>query len=310
MKPTIIVTAANGFIGRKLCQFLKEDYNITALVRLPQPPTDGITFRIWDGKTIGDWAQDLEGALAVVNLAGKSVNCRYNEINKKAIFASRLDSTNVIGQAINNCITPPKVWLNAASATIYQHSLNEPNTEANGVIGHGFSVDVCMRWESCFFNHQIEGVRQVALRTAIVLGKNGGVMTPFRRLTRFGLGGRMGAGSQQFSWIHEDDFCRAVRFLIESETAEGTYNIAAPHPVRNECFMEMLRARMHIPFGLPQPKWLLGLGAQLIGTETELILKSRFVVPERLLDEGFKFHFDSMENCLIDLIPPTGNAKR
>lgn len=301
MKPTIVITAANGFIGRHLVATLKETYRIVALVRQPIPSTLDVKYCLWDGKTVGKWSVELEGASAVINLAGKSVNCRYNERNKAAIYASRLDSTRAIGEAIRRCGFKPAVWINAASATIYAHSEDRPNTEANGIIGGGFSVDVCQQWEAAFNAYSDLGVRQVILRTAIVLGKQGGVMVPFKRLARFGLGGRMGTGTQQFSWIHEDDLCAAVEHLITHTESRGVYNLAAPNPVTNAVFMEALRRQLRIPFGLPQPKGLLELGARLIGTETELIFKSRYVLPERLLSEGFVFRYPTigqgLEEC-------------
>jgi uncharacterized protein (TIGR01777 family) len=302
MKPTIIITAANGFIGQSLVQYLKDNYRVVALVRTPLPSTPDVTYYVWDGRTVGTWKHELEGAFAVINLAGKSVNCRYNDTNKAAIYSSRLESTHAIGKAIDACNVKPKVWLNAASATIYAHSLDQPNTEANGVIGSGFSVDVCQQWEAAFNTYNHLGVRQIALRTAIVLGKKGGVMAPFKRLAYLGMGGKMGPGNQQFSWIHELDLCRAVEHLLLNEHASGAYNLAAPNPIRNTVFAATLRRKLHVPFGIPQPVWLLEFGARLIKTETELILKSRYVIPERLMQEGFVFQFPEIEGCLEDLV--------
>jgi uncharacterized protein len=302
MKSTIIITAANGFIGRHLVNHLKDKYRIIALVRKPAPSTPDVTYYVWDGRSVDNCQPEFEGALAVINLSGKSVNCRYNEKNKAEIYASRLESTHTIGMAIERCTIKPKVWLNAASATIYAHSECHPNTEENGIIGTGFSVDVCQIWERCFFAYDYLNIRQIALRTAIVLGREGGVMVPFKRLARLGLGGRMGNGKQQFSWIHEDDLCRAVEHFIIHEASEGIYNLSAPNPVTNAEFLRTLRKMMNIPFGLPQPKWLLKFGAWLIGTETELIFKSRFVLPERLQKEGFRFDYKTITGCLKNLI--------
>lgn len=302
MKPTIFIAAANGFIGQSLVNYLKDRYRIVALVRKSQTPVPNVHYCIWDGRTAGEWTSELEGALAVINLAGKSVNCRYTEKNKRAIYRSRLESTTVLGQAIASCENPPKVWLNAASATIYEHSLQRANTETNGCIGKGFSVDVCRKWESCFNSFDLPETRQIILRTSIVLGKNGGVIVPFKRLIYCGMGGKMGSGQQQFSWIHERDLCRAIEWLILNKTSSGIYNLTAPNPVTNTDFMQQLRKQLHIPVGLPQPEWLLKTGALLIGTETELVLKSRFVLPERLLNEGFEFSFTTIDHCLDDLI--------
>lgn len=295
---TIIITAANGFIGQKLVHFLKDRYHVIALVRKLPASVPGVEYQLWDGRSAGDWAACLEGALAVVNLAGKSVNCRYTSRNKSEIYASRLESTAVIGQVIHQCRQPPKVWLNASSATIYAHAETIPHTETEHTIGQGFSVDVCCQWETRFNSYSHPEVRQIALRTAIVLGRNGGVMMPFKRLAYAGAGGRMGKGNQQFSWIHEDDLCRTIEHLITHETSAGVYNLSAPAPLRNDAFMRLLREQLNVPFGLPLPGILLETGAFLIGTETELMLKSRYVLPERLLSEGFQFMYPDMRSCL------------
>ena len=293
----IIITAANGFMGEALVNYFSKAHEVVAIVR------KSMTFKkaktcIWDGKNLGDWATELEGADVLINLAGKSVNCRYNEANKAAIYASRLESTTILGKAIEVCKNPPKLWVNAASATIYRHSLNDPMTESNGEIGTGFSVDVCQKWEKSFFDFQLLKTRQVALRTAIVLGKNAGVMVPFKRLTQLGFGGKMGDGQQQFSWIHIDDVCRSIEFIIENESLKGALNVSSPNPVRNNVFMQALRQRYNRFAAIPSPVWLLELGAKLIKTETELILKSRFVLPEKLEHAGFKWKFSKIEEAL------------
>ena len=293
----IIITAANGFMGEALVQYFSKAHKVVAIVR------KSITFKkaktcIWDGKNHGDWATELEGADVLINLAGKSVNCRYNEANKAAIYTSRLESTIVLGRAIQGCKNPPKLWINAASATIYRHSLNDPMTESTGEFGTGFSVDVCQKWEKSFFDFQLKNTRQVALRTAIVLGKNGGVMVPFKRLTQLGFGGKMGDGQQQFSWIHIEDVCRSIEFIIENESLNGAINVSSPNPIRNNVFMQALRQRYNRFAVIPSPVWLLELGAKLIKTETELILKSRFVLPEKLEQAGFKWKFATIEDAL------------
>jgi len=298
----IIITAANGFIGETLVRYFRQQHVVIALVRkMPSKSINGVKYILWDGKNPGTWATELEGALAVINLAGRSVNCRYNAKNKREIYSSRLESTACLGKAIAQCADKPQVWINTASATIYEYSLHEPMTEKNGTIGTGFSVDVCQRWEQAFNAYSTADVRQILLRTAIVLGKNGGVLKPFNRLARFGLGGKMAAGNQMFSWIHEMDLCRAIDFLIRETSCAGIYNLSAPHPVTNTAFMQTLRKSLGKSFGLPSPGWLLKIGAALIGTETELIFKSRFVVPERLTEAGFEFRFKQIAPCLTDL---------
>jgi uncharacterized protein (TIGR01777 family) len=293
----IVITAANGFIGEALVQYFSKAHEVVAIVRKSMYFENAKTC-IWDGKNLGDWSTELDGADVLINLAGKSVNCRYNDSNKTAIYASRLESTTVLGKAIEACVHTPKLWVNAASATVYRHSLNDPMTENNGEIGTGFSVDVCQQWEKSFFDFQLKNTRQVALRTAIVLGKNGGVMIPFKRLTQLGFGGKMGDGQQQFSWIHIEDVCRSIEFIIQNESLNGAINVSSPNPVRNMIFMDALRKRYNRLALIPSPKWILELGAKLIKTETELILKSRFVIPEKLEQAGFKWKFPKIEDAV------------
>ena len=302
MKKKIIITAANGFLGKALLNFMKDEYEVIALVRNSCTEIEGVTYRIWDGKQKGKWFEDIDGAYAIINLAGRSVDCRYNEENKQAILNSRLESTSIIAQAISASNIKPKVWINSASATIYRHSLDMPMTEQKGENGKGFSVEVCESWEKCFYSNSHLGVRQIALRTAIVLGSEGGVMVPFKNLVRLGLGGKMGNGNQMFSWIHIHDFCRAVDFLLKNEASQGSYNISSPNPITNAVFMKSLRKQIGISFGLPLKKWILELGAFMIKTETELILKSRYVIPEKLIQEGFQFKYKEIDQALNEIL--------
>lgn len=300
----IILFAANGFIGESIIDFVKNHYpdcELTAVSRkpipnLPQP----FKHILWDGATKGKWAEELEAADLVINLAGKSVNCRYNEKNKAEILASRLDSTRIIGEAIQDCRQQPGCWINIASATIYAHTLDIPNTEENGIIGNGFSVNVCKAWEKQFFAFKDLPVRQLLFRCTIVLGKRGGVFPVLKKLAHAGLGGKMAGGEQQISWIHITDFCRALFFLFE-QNASGVFNIGSPNPVSNEAFQKELRKSLRIPYFINQPVWMLKLGAVFIGTETELVLKSRYVYPKGLTDQGFTFHFPTIHDCLNDL---------
>jgi uncharacterized protein (TIGR01777 family) len=302
MKQKIIITAANGFLGNALVNHFKEKYQVIALARKQISNSENVRYLLWDGRTLGEWHTEFEGALAVINLAGRSVDCRYNEKNKHEIYVSRLESTQIISDAIKECKVKPEVWLNSASATIYRHSGDKPMTEKDGEIGTGFSVDVCQQWEKKFYQNKIESVRQIALRTAIVLGKKGGVMIPFMNLVKLFLGGKLGNGNQQFSWIHIDDFCKSVEFLIDNKISNGSYNVSSPNPITNKYFMSVLRKNLNRPFGIPSPKWLLELGAKIIKTETELILKSRYVIPERLINEGFQFTFPKIENAIDEII--------
>lgn len=298
----IIITAANGFLGDHLCTYFAETHEVIALVRTLLPNKKNITYVQWDGKTLGDWKSYFEGAKAVINLAGKSVDCRYHEENKRLILQSRLESTKVLGQAIEECKVKPTVWINSASATIYAHSLEKPNSESEHVIGSGFSVDVCQQWEEAFFEFTLADVRQVALRTTIVLGEDGGAFPVMKKMVNFFLGGKQGKGNQMISWIHIDDFTKAVDHVLQHEEINGVINIGSPNPLRNSEFMRKLRSACNRPFGIPAPKWLLKLGARIIKTETELILKSRFIQPEKLINTGFKFSYPTIDGAMNDLV--------
>lgn len=242
----------------------------------------------------------LDGAKLVINLAGKSVNCRYTEANKREIFNSRTETTETLGHMIEACKKAPELWVNASTATIYRHAEDRPMTEDGGEIGRGFSVEVAKAWEDRFFSFQLSKTRQVALRIAIVLG-DGGVMEPYRKLVKYGLGGKQGSGRQMFSWIHIEDLYRMVRFVQHRDELAGVFNAAAPNPVTNKEWMKILRQSMNRRTGLPASKWMLETGAAALRTETELILKSRWVVPERLVREGFRFRYPALGNALADL---------
>jgi uncharacterized protein len=215
---------------------------------------------------------------------------------------SRTETTKLLGEAILRCDNPPPLWMNSSTATLYRHAEDRPMTEVSGEIGTGFSVDVAKAWEDAFFSFALPNTRQAALRISIVLGKGGGVMIPYRNLTALGLGGVQGKGNQMFSWIHVEDLFRIIRFLMEKKELSGVFNCASPHPVTNRELMSTLRSVMKRPVGLPSPRWLLEAGAVMIGTETELILKSRWVVPERLLENGFTFEFNYIREALEDIL--------
>jgi uncharacterized protein len=238
----------------------------------------------------------------VINLAGRTVNCRYLAENCMQIYASRLDSTRVVGAAIAQCENPPPVWLNAASATIYRDAYDKPMDEVSGELGKGFSVDVCRRWEQGFFDAPTPRTRKVALRSAMVFDVGtDGVWEAFAGICKLGFGGPMAGGRQFVSWIHGKDFCRAVDFLIENQSLSGAVNLAAPNPLPNREFLAQLRDAIRMPIGLPTLRFMLELGAWLRKTETELLLKSRRVVPKRLLDAGFTFAFSEWADAAREL---------
>ena len=255
----------------------------------------------WDARTVGVWATELEGADAVINLAGRSVDCRYTSANRRSILESRVHSTRAVGAAIAAAQRPPGVWLQMSTATIYAHRYDAPNDEATGLIGGAerdapaawrFSIDVARAWEAAVVERETPDTRKVLLRAAMVMSPlRGGVFDTLLRLVRFGLGGAAAHGRQYMSWIHHADFVRAVLWLIAHDSMEGAVNLASPHPLPNKEFMRALRAAWGMPLGLPASAWMLKLGAFALRTETELVLKSRRVVPSRLLDSGFAFQF-------------------
>lgn len=295
----IIIAAGTGFLGKNLEQYFTEKGNqVHILTRNPKRENE----TYWDAKTLGAWKDLLENADVLINLTGKSVDCRYNAENKREIYSSRIDSTKVLQQAVDQCISKPELWLNASSATIYIHSENRLNTEENGIIGNDFSMNICKSWEQEFFRVNDEKVRKAALRTSIVLGNNGGAFPKLKVVTKLGLGGKQGPGTQKVSWIHIDDFCRAVEFIIDNGSISGEVNVTAPEPLSNTLFMNKLRKEMKIPFGLNAPVWQLKIASVFLKTETELLLKSRNVYPEKLIQNGFEFLFPNAESAFQDLV--------
>ena len=257
---------------------------------------------VWDTKTEGSWQKELEGADMLINLCGKNVNCRYTKKNQEEILASRLISTKLLCQVISKMEHPPKLWINITSATIYRHAEDRPQDEATGDIGYGFSVDVCRAWEDAFFNSVTSSTRKIALRMGIVLGGSDSVFPRLLNLVKFGLGGRQGDGQQYVSWVHELDAAKSTEWLINHPELEGVINCTAPAPVKNYVLMRVIRKAFGVPAGMPSPAWLLAIGAWLIGTETELILKSRWVLPKRMLESGFSFIFPEIEPAVKDIL--------
>lgn len=299
----ITIAGGTGFLGQVLIDYFKDKVNqIYVLSRNFRPDQENVKYLIWDGKTLASWTNAIDDSQVVINLAGKSVDCRYTPKNKQAIITSRVESTIALSQALHQSPTPPQLWINASTGTIYEHSESTPMDETHGRLGSGFSEEVAKRWERAFFDFYRREVRQVAVRIAIVLGKHGGALQPIKALSKLGFGGQQGNGNQQISWMHEEDFARSIAFIIQNPETEGVINLAAPMPIRNKRFMQHLREILKVPLGLNLPKPLLEIGARLIKTETELILKSRYVQPKRLLKAGFKHKFANPEQALKDLL--------
>lgn len=304
MTPVIVIFGANGFLGRYLTRhFARNGKEVVAIARSREGWSGDGMFLEWDGKTLGPWALALEGAEAVINLAGRSVNCRYTRGNRRLIKQTRVDATRVIGQAINACKIPPKTWLNASTATWYRHAEDKPQNDWLGEPGEGFSCEVAQAWEDAFFGADIPAAtRKLALRIGMVLAnEDATVYDVLRRLTARGLGGTMGDGNQRLSWIHMEDFLRAVDFVINDPFLDGTINVTAPEFPTNREWMRIFREAVGMPVGLPAAKWMLKIGALLMGTETELVLKSRWAESVRLRDAGFRWRWARVTDAVADL---------
>ncbi|KAF2325837.1 TIGR01777 family oxidoreductase [Flavobacterium nitrogenifigens] len=298
----LIIAAGTGFLGQVLVNHFKNKFEeIVILTRGKSQTIDEIKYVNWNARTFTGWEKELENATALINLAGKSVDCRYTKKNKKEILWSRIDSTKILNKAVLNCQNPPKHWLNSSTATIYRFSLDEQMDEVDGEIGNDFSINVALSWEKAFFKTETPKTLKTALRTSIVLGKNGGAFIPLKTLAKMGFGGKQGKGNQFVSWIHEEDFANAVNFIIEKEIT-GVINVVSPEPIRNVDFMQKLRKVVGFPFGIPMNKFFLEIGSFFIRTETELVLKSRNVVPKRLLENGFRFKFGNIDEAFKDLL--------
>lgn len=304
----LILAGGSGFLGGALAKHFRAlGWEVVVLTRSPKARTDGIREAAWDARTPGDWCRELEGADVVINLTGRSVDCRYTERNRRDIINSRVESTRVIGEAIARSQSPAKVWLNASSASLYRHTFETPMDE-NGAEGatpevhDEFSLEVIRQWEAALNSAQTPRTRRVALRTTMILGNaRNSVFPVLSRLARLGLGGRMGSGRQYVSWMHERDFCRAVEWIVVHEEIAGPVNLSAPEPLPNAEMMRLFREACGAPFGLPAAEWMLEVGAFFMRTETELILKSRRVIPGKLLASGFRFEFPAMKEALSEL---------
>ena len=308
----IVIPGGSGQVGTLLARaFHGDGHHVTVLSRRRGPAPTPWRIVWWDAETPGEWQAELEGADALINLTGRNVNCRYNPKNRKAIIDSRVNSTRVLGKAVARAKLPPRVWLQASTATIYAHRDDAPNDEATGILGGSepnapetwrFSIDVALAWERALDEAIVPRTRKVKLRSAMTMSPDrGGVFDVLLGLVRRGLGGRAGDGRQYVSWIHGQDFVRAIYWLLEHGAVEGPVNLAAPNPLPNAEFMRTLRQAWGARFGLPAAEWMLEAGARIIRTETELVLKSRRVVPGRLLAEGFRFRFPAWPEAACEL---------
>jgi len=306
----IVIPGGSGQVGT----ILAREFHVNGheVVVLSRRASDKYDWRVveWDAINQGAWANEIDGADVVINLAGRIVNCRYNEQNRREI----MDSRKAVGEAILNAKSPPRVWLQSSTATIYAHRYDAPNDEQTGIIGGGedekdapdawkFSIDVAKNWEAAANGFDLPKTRLVLMRSAMTMSPDReGIFDVMLGLVRKGLGGTAGDGRQYISWIHDRDFIRAVKFLIANEKLSGAVNLASPNPLPNKDFMRIFREAWGTKIGLPATEWMLEIGAIFMRTETELILKSRRVVPGRLLDAGFKFDFPDWEKAARDLV--------
>jgi uncharacterized protein (TIGR01777 family) len=312
----IVIPGGSGQVGSMLAAYFQErGHSVSVLTRLPYAETWQTVH--WDGENPGPWTDYLEGADVCINLTGRNVNCRYTAANRAAIYESRIRSTQLLGRVIAGLADPPRVWLNASTATIYRHALDRPMDEATGELGGdewmtprrrvprswNFSIHVAKDWEAAFFAASTPRTRKLALRSAITFSPvAGNAFAMLLNLVRFSVGGAQGNGRQFVSWIHEFDFARAIEFLIARDDLDGVVNVSSPDPLPNREFMAMLRDAWGIPNGLPAPAPLIELAAIFLRTESELVLKSRRVVPGRLLDAGFQFQFPAWPEAAEDLV--------
>lgn len=306
----IVIPGGSGHVGSLLAGAFGADGHemvVLSRSRSPRPPARVVQ---WDGHTEGKWVREIDGADVVINLAGRSVNCRYNKHNLTAMLRSRVQSTKAVGAAIGQASRPPRVWLQASTATIYAHTFGSAYDESGEFGGNepdvpaywAFSVDIARAWEGALADAATPKTRKVALRTAILMGiGRGGAFDLLARLTRFGLGGPLGGGRQYMSWIHEDDFVRALQFLIERDEPTGPVNLAAPSPLPQREFMSELRRSLGVPIGLPATSFMVEIGAFVLRTDPELILKSRRVVPGCLIDAGFAFEYPTWPTAAQEL---------
>lgn len=298
----VILAGGSGFLGEALASFLtKKGYEIVILTRGSSHERQQIRYVHWDGVTLGDWAQEVDGSLAVVNFTGKSVNCIYTKKNQEEILRSRLDSVAVLTDAVLACANPPSVFIQAGSLAIFGDTKQVCDEDAPH--GTGFSVDVCEQWEKAFFERELARTRKVLLRIGFALGKNGGALEPLVKLASYRLGGTVGSGDQYISWLHIDDLNEMFLAAIEDEKISGILNATGPQPVTNKEFMKTLRKVLNKGWAPPAPAPLVRLGAYVImKTEPDLALTGRNCIPKKFMDHGFSFTHTNLEAALRNLI--------
>jgi uncharacterized protein (TIGR01777 family) len=299
----IILAGGSGFLGRTLIpDLLAQDYEVIVLGRAAAHTTGGVHFLQWDGKSLGDWSELIDGSNAVVNLTGKSVNCRYTAANRREIVDSRVQSVRVLGEAIARCAKPPQSFVQSGSLAIYGNT-EDRWCDETAPIGDDFPAEVCRRWEQAFSEINVPGMRKSVLRIGFALGRGGGIIEYLARLTRWFLGGQVGNGRQYISWIHVGDLNRMFLSAIERPEISGTFNATGPNPVTNAEFMRELRRVLHRPWSPPVPPFAAHIGAWLLRTEASLALTGRRCEPRRFRDANFTFDFSNLGDALADIYP-------
>ena len=301
MKKRVVIAGGTGFVGQSLTRFLMaRDYDIVVLTRASSHDDGGVAYEHWDGRTLGGWAQNLEHANALVNLTGRSINCRHTRKNRREIVESRVDSVRVLGQAIACCDQPPKVFVQAAGVGIYGDQ-GDRWCDEESAQGDDFPSQVCQRWEAAFTEISSPRTRKVLLRLGVVLGRDGAFLKVLSRLTRAFFGGYVGDGRQFVSWIHHADLARMFLKSIENEELTGVFNATAPDPVSNAELMRELRRALHRPWSPPVPKLAARIGSWLIGTQADLAFVSQRCAPKNFLDRGFHFEFPELRPALAQI---------
>jgi uncharacterized protein (TIGR01777 family) len=300
MKNKIVIAGGSGFLGNYLINFFKKEYTIVVLTRGTARFDNEVLYVTWDGKSQGDWIREIEGAEVLINLSGKSINCKFTKENKKRLLSSRIDSTKALVDGVASLKHPPKVFLNASSGAMYE-LLARPNVETDMNFNQSFLSDLALQWETEFFKNKLPKTRRASLRISLILGRNGGVYDVLQKITKCYLGGVVGSGKQIMSWMHIEDSARAVEFVIGNESLDGPINFSTIRPESNTDFMKKLRKSKGVLFGFPAPKFGLNLASQIIDIEPALLLNSVNFTPQKLIDKGFKFKFEHLKDALKEL---------
>ena len=299
-KPTIVIAGGTGFFGNYLINFFKEDYSVIVLTRRESYSENEVEYVNWDGKSVGDWENSIEGAEVLINLSGKSINCKFTKENKSLLLSSRIDSTRVLVKVVGQLKNPPKAFLNASAGSMYQ-ILDRPNIESDINFNECFLSEMALKWEEEFFKNELPNTRWVAFRISLILGKKGGVYDVLQKLTKLYLGGFVGSGKQIVSWMHIEDAAKAVQFLIDKKSMNGPINFSTSKPDSNANFMKKLRNSLNVSFGFPSPAFGLKLASCVIDIEPSLVLDNVNFIPKRLLDSGFQFKYEKLEDAFKDL---------